>query len=283
MYREEVYKLYLIGYPIKHSLSPYIMNYIYEEVGLKASYSIYETKSNLGKTIEKFRLENVYGFNITIPYKEEIIKFLDEFSDDVYDIGAVNTVYNLDGILKGYNTDWIGVYKSITRFGRSKYDKALIIGAGGAARAAIYALKDIASTLYIANRSFDRALELSKKFRNLYRRIYPIPLYHEGIEEVINNVDIIINATPVGMKLGDKPIPTDNIKAGCIVIDMIYKPLETQLIRDASQNGAKTIDGLWMLIYQAIEAVDIWFRIKFDANQVRRYILDEVLTNGGLW
>ncbi len=271
------YKLYLIGYPIRHSLSPHIMNYIYRRNGLDALYQLYEVESNLKHVIKIFRDTGVYGFNVTIPYKERIMEYLDRLSRDALEIGAVNTVQNKEGVLIGYNTDWLGVYKPITRFGGNNFDRALIIGAGGAAKAAVYALRDIVKTVFIANRTFSRAKQLSLRFKRYFQDITPLKLGSKQVGDIASKVDIIINATPIGMKKGEKPIPTESLNNDTIVFDMIYKPLHTELLKRAEEKGLKTIDGLWMLIYQAVEAVKIWFDISADADEIRRFIIKEVL------
>ena len=277
MFENPKHKLFLIGYPIRHSLSPHIMNYIFKENDVNAVYSLYEIESGLDSVVKGFREDGIYGFNVTIPYKEEIIKHLDIISPEAGEIGAVNTVHNLEGMFIGHNTDWLGVYKPITRFGGDNFDRALIIGAGGAAKAAVYALKDLVKNVYIANRTFSRALELSRRFQRFFREAVPLRLTPKDLGDVVSRMDIIINATPVGIRRGEKPIPTDRLGPDTIVFDMIYRPLETELIREAREKGLKTIDGLWMLIYQAVEAVKIWFGVPAEVERIRRYIVEEVL------
>jgi len=283
MSRDGKLKLYLIGYPIRHSLSPMIMDYIFRSKGINAFYTLYEVKSSIEHIIKRFREMEVYGFNVTIPYKEEVIRFLDYISQEADVIGAVNTVHNSDGELIGYNTDWYGVYKPITRFGGNNFDTALVIGAGGAAKAAVYGLKELVDKIYIANRTYDRAVKLCRRFDSFFKEMKHLKLFSDEVDRIISKADILINATPVGMKKGEKPINLESVERDVIVFDMIYKPLKTELIKEAEEKGLKTIDGLWMLIYQAVEAVKIWFNASADVDDVRRYILGKVIKDGGIW
>ncbi len=218
-----------------------------------------------------------------MPYEEAIIKYIDHLSYDAKQIGAVNTVQVRDGELLGYNTDWIGVIKPLDIMKVCNIDSPLVIGAGGAAKAAVFALSNVTGKVYIANRTFKRAAQLKDRFKKLGLDIVPLPLDKLVINNLLDRIDLIINATPIGMNSKELPIPVDNITGSHVVFDMIYRPLKTRLIREAEVKGAKVIDGLWMLIFQAIEAVKIWFKIECDPHDIRDFIINEVINNGGVW
>ena len=162
-------------------------------------------------------------------------------------------------------------------------DSPLVIGAGGAAKAAVFALSKITGKVYIANRTFERAIQLKNRFKELGLDVVPLPLDKLVINNLLDRIDLIINATPIGMNSQELPIPVDNITKSHVVFDMIYRPLKTRLIREAEAKGAKVIDGLWMLIFQAIEAVKIWFKIGCNPLDIRDFIIKKVINDGGIW
>lgn len=258
------FQLGLIGYPIKHSLSPWIHETFLEKTNLKGTYSIIEIEErSFAEEIEKLKKRDIDGFNVTVPYKEKIIPFLDEIDPQASAIGAVNTVQNKDGKWIGYNTDGIGYMRSlITKYPELKKDKniaILLLGAGGAAKGILHALVENGYTnITIANRSLDRASELAKA--NGQIEILPL----NDAEANLAAYSLIIQTTSVGMKPNaDRSIISlTNVRKGAIVSDIVYQPLVTNFLKEASFHGARIHFGHTMLLYQAQYAFEIWTGIK---------------------
>ena len=256
-------KLFLIGNSLKLSISPFIHNRIISELNIDAVYSNVELSDTeeLKEFVEMVRKdEDVVGFNITIPYKEDILEFCDEVSEDVRIINAANTVKKEDGKLLAYNTDWIGFKKSLEDMGVDvKHKKILVLGSGGAAKACIYGLYKMgAKEVFVANRTYEKAQAL----RQQYKEVIDLKIIKwSEIENV--SYDILINTTPIGMypDVDISPINTLNFSVE-LVYDMIYNPYKTKLLQLAEINGKRILNGLPMLIYQAIEAERIWFGIE---------------------
>ncbi len=263
----------LIGYPISHSLSPVIMAYTFNKLNIDAEYTLEEVKiDRLGERLS--HILRIYdGFNVTMPLKKVVIQFLNGISKEVEIIDAVNTVKKGNKGFIGYNTDWIGVKKSLEHFNIKNLDRAIVIGVGGAGRAAIYALKDISKRVVALNRTFENALKVKKRFERFGFEIDIYPLNREYLKSLLRKADLVVNATPVGMDTRGSIIPEDLIVEGIIYFDMVYRPLKTPLLRSALEKGGLSIDGLWMLIYQALEAVKIWFGKTIDATELRRYLV----------
>lgn len=258
------FQLGLIGYPIKHSLSPWIHETFLEKTNLKGTYSIIEIEErSFAEEIEKLKKRDIDGFNVTVPYKVKIIPFLDEIDPQASAIGAVNTVQNKDGKWIGYNTDGIGYMRSlISKYPELKKDKniaILLLGAGGAAKGILHALVENGYTnITIANRSLDRASELAKA--NGQIEILPL----NDAEANLAAYSLIIQTTSVGMKPNaDRSIISlANVRKGAIVSDIVYQPLVTNFLKEASFHGARIHFGHTMLLYQAQYAFEIWTGIK---------------------
>lgn len=258
------FQLGLIGYPIKHSLSPWIHETFLEKTNLKGTYSIIEIEErSFAEEIEKLKKRDIDGFNVTVPYKEKIIPFLDEIDPQASAIGAVNTVQNKDGKWIGYNTDGIGYMRSlISKYPELKKDKniaILLLGAGGAAKGILHALVENGYTnITIANRSLDRASELAKA--NGQIEILPL----NDAEANLAAYSLIIQTTSVGMKpnVDRSIISLANVRKGAIVSDIVYQPLVTNFLKEASFHGARIHFGHTMLLYQAQYAFEIWTGIK---------------------
>jgi len=250
----------IIGYPITHSLSPVMHNAAFARLGLDFVYAPYEVKpESLGKAVQGLAAAGVVGFNVTIPHKERIFEFLDRIDPKAKELGAVNTVRVEQGRLVGYNTDAPGfllsLKKSVDPYGKS----VLVLGAGGSARAVVFSLLEAGiSQLAIANRSLDRAQQLVDDIISVVP-IKLISLPDSEINQTIRQADIIINATPVGLKPDDPPvISMEMIRPGQVVYDLVYNPPETQLLKQAKAKGAITQNGLEMLVYQGALAFELW-------------------------
>ncbi len=248
--RTELYGV--IGYPVKHSLSPVFQNALLKYIGLNAIYLAFEVKpEELRDALRGFKAIGIRGINITIPHKEAIMEYLDEIDPVAQKIGAVNTVKFENGKAKGYNTDWIGFIKALKMLVSSvKGEKVLVLGAGGASKAVIYALLHEEAEVFLWNRTKEKALNLAKRFNDRLTAV-------NRPEDVIKKVKIIVNTTSVGLKEDDPEIfDYSLITPENIVVDIIYK--ETKLIKRAKEVGAKYQDGLPMLLWQGIESFKIW-------------------------
>ena len=259
-------KVFLIGHPVGHSISPTFQQAAFDYHGMDVTYQAIDVDPHqLQRAVDDLRKEDILGANVTVPYKELIIPMLDSGSDDVAAIGAVNTVVNTEGQLVGNNTDAEGFLKStlssinIDPSGKS----VLLLGAGGAARAVAVALaKRGASSIFIANRDLDRAHRLVDTLRPIGNISGAIGLSSTKLEAIAYSSDIIVNCTSLGMSGGPHPdlSPIDKkfIPKGSTVIDLVYNPSVTPILRDAQEVGAQTLGGLTMLVYQGSISFKMW-------------------------
>jgi shikimate dehydrogenase len=244
----------LFGYPVEHTLSPAMHNAAFKALNLNYCYVPFLVHpDHLENAVKAIKALNICGVNVTVPHKEKVIKFLDEINDEASFIGAVNTIVNSDSKLIGYNTDGRGFIQSLLESGILIEDKdILIIGAGGASRAISYYLSQKGKTLFIYNRSNDRAKRLVQDLKKIRNNI-------SFIEDIssIERFHIIINATPLGLKKDD-PLPFDTslLRQDQTVCDLIYK--KTRLIEEASKKKCVTINGMGMLLWQGIFAFELW-------------------------
>lgn len=270
-------KFYLIGYPVGHSVSPPMHNAAFRELGLDHEYSTLGVHPDqLSETIDtKIRSDSFGGASVTIPHKIEINKYMDELAESAIRAGAVNTIEKTGETLRGHNTDAIGGIRALKEvYGSTSEAKVVLIGAGGAANALATELAPQVSELIILNRSVEKARALSERLGNTgYGSIRD--------QSVIESADILINATPVGMspKTGESPVEADILHSGLLVYDIVYNPLKTQLIMDAEAAGARTLGGLWMLVYQGVEAFKIWTGIEPSAQTMYKAALAALEAN----
>ena len=254
-------QLGVIGYPLSHTLSPIFQQAALDYHAIPATYSAWPTPPEcLDGAVESFRGTEYLGFNITIPHKQRLLELVDEVDDMARDIGAVNTVVNREGMLTGHNTDAYGFVKSLTeKAGFEPKGKAvLLLGAGGAARAAAYALAaEGVEALTIANRTIARAEALAEDVAPHLRAVNAVAL-----ENAPHQVDLIVNSTSVGMASGDgagqSPLQGGSIRQGTLVYDMVYTPALTPLLQSARRADAPVLGGLWMLIYQGAASFELW-------------------------
>lgn len=251
-------KAAVIGFPAGHSLSPVIHNRWIGQYGLSGVYDAREIPpDHLRESIAQLVKEGYTGFNITIPHKQSIMAVCEDIDDTARAIGAVNTVSVDDrGRLRGYNTDAYGFIENIRQSVRG-FDfvrgAALVIGAGGAARAVIYGLKQAGvKTIRIANRTHEHAEKLAQ---DLGVEVAACGTGAAGLADV----SLLVNATPLGMK-GQGPLGFDVslLRPGTLVNDIVYNPLETRLLKDAAARGLPVVDGIGMLLHQAAAAFRIW-------------------------
>ncbi len=257
---------YLLGYPVGHSMSAVMHNAAFEELGLKYRYDLRGVSpAKLGVFMTgEMRDQAVGGANVTIPHKLAVMEYLDEVDREALAIGAVNTIVNQDGSLKGYNTDGRGAIRALEEaYGELEGVKAVIVGAGGAARAIGYHLSTKARRITILNRTQSRAEELAAHISSMpdcNASIEPSSLRRSLLEEALKEADILINTTPVGMTPDVEGTPVDGslIRPGILVFDTVYNPLRTRLLREAEEAGARTLSGLRMLVYQGAAAFKLW-------------------------
>ncbi|OHB46882.1 MAG: hypothetical protein A2099_02475 [Planctomycetes bacterium GWF2_39_10] len=250
----------LIGNPVSHSISPIIHNTLFNEMGFNSIYVPFKV-NNIANFIREFRGLDVKGYSVTIPHKESIINHLDAIDPMAKKIGAVNTVVNSDGKLIGFNTDCEAAIKALHSVYKlsevSKKDdhlkgkKVTLLGAGGAARAIAFGLKERGAHITIINRNCERAQLLARDVGCLCRKL-------DDPQEI--ETDILINATPVGMfpKVNETPIAKNKLKHNIVVFDTIYNPIETKLLQDAKAQGCKVVGGLPMFIQQAAAQFKLW-------------------------
>lgn len=253
----------LIGYPVKHTLSPVMHNAAFQKLGLNALYLAFEVRpEDLEKAVHGLVALGFMGFNVTVPHKQSIMKFLESVDPIAQKIGAVNTVKIEWGKLYGFNTDATGFLKSLQEQNFSPAGKkAVILGAGGAARAvAVALLQEGLDFLVIANRTLERAEGLKHTLKRMfYVEIETTGLASSRLKRFLETCDLLINATTLGLHPEDPPpIPLEWIHPNLFVYDLIYNPPETPLLKHARETGAKTCNGISMLVHQGAEAFEIW-------------------------
>lgn len=272
----------IMGHPVKHSFSPLMHNISFDLLDLNYIYLPFDVPaSNLKDALKGMVALGIKGFNITLPYKEKILPLLKETSDEVNIIGAVNTVVNEDGILHGYNTDVNGIVETLLPFKDEITGKTVsVIGAGGSARSAIYALIRYfkPERINIINRTEQTAESLKEYFaaKMLFNDISSFGLVPPDIIDVLHNSKLIINATSMGMHPDVDDSPTTIPESFCkeqIVFDFIYTPLQTKFLKLASSQGAITINGLRMLVEQGSKSFELWTGQKMPIEQVHRALV----------
>jgi len=253
----------LIGDPVERSLSPAMHNAAFEALGLNYVYlALRVPREALGSTVAGARALNMIGMNVTHPHKINILGLLDELDESARMVGAVNTVKNDSGKLIGYNTDGAGAVRALeSEVGKLAGRKVLLLGAGGAARAIAFSLAEKGAELTIANRTASRARELAMSIkRGLGVDVGRIGISRGELAKAIGHMDILINATTVGMypNVNRTLVTADMMHRGLIVNDIVYEPLQTRLLKEAKKAGARTMTGLGMLIHQGALSFKIW-------------------------
>ena len=271
----------VIGKNIKNSLSPLFHNQIILKYSLNFCYLPFQVaETDLGKAIQGVKALNIRGVNITFPYKEKAIEFLDKVEKSARRIGAVNTIVNNKGFLTGYNTDVIGFKKSLQEDGEFviKEKKAVILGAGGAARAVVYALlEEKIEEICIFNRTLEKAKKIKQNLSSFFpkSRISVFPLGGEDLKDKIEKAHLLVNATSLGMppRVDITPLPDEKLfHPNLLVYDLIYHPARTLFLRQAERAGAKIINGLPMLVYQGIESFYLWTGLKPEGEEVSEIV-----------
>lgn len=273
----------VIGDPISHSLSPKIHNFLLKKYNIDGAYiAILVEKNNLKQSVESLVKSGFAGFNVTIPHKEEVFKICNFLSKTAKLTGAVNTIIiTEDKKLFGHNSDAEGFLNNLKN-SQPNFDlenkTAFVVGAGGAARAIVYAIiKSGAKKIIITNRNQNRALELIKNFADFTKEknCELVVLDAENFAKNLNNCDLLVNTTSLGM-IGQESLNLDlsNLKKTAIVYDIVYKPLMTNLLLDAKKNGNEIVTGIGMLVGQALIGFEAWFKKK---PEIDHELINELL------
>ena len=264
----------VVANPIKHSISPFIHNSAFEATNTNGVYLAWEVdEAELAETVANIRRYQMFGINLSMPYKEQVIPYLDQLSAEACLIGAVNTVVNREGTLIGYNTDGKGFFKSLPSFKISR-KRLVLLGAGGAAKAILaQAILDGVSqiSVFVRSSSIEKTRPYLEKIQNATG--FRVDLFAlEDIQELqdsITQADLLVNATSVGMDGSSQPIPTSIVlPEKLMVADVIYQPFETPFLKWARNQGNQSINGLGMLLYQAAEAFELWTGKEMPTDQI---------------
>ena len=241
----------IVLHPAGHTRSPAMHTAAYAALGLAARYEVFDVPpQGLAAAIAEARARGMRQLAISLPHKETVIPHLDGIDDTARAIGAVNTVTLRDGALEGSNTDWLGAVRALERETHLGGKHAVVLGAGGSARAVVYGLRRHGATVTVLNRSVSRAEALVRDLDA--GRAGPLA----ALADISH--DVLVNTTSVGLRSDASPVPADAIRAESVVMDAVYDPELTHLLRDAQQRGARTIAGKWMLVYQAAAQLELW-------------------------
>jgi shikimate dehydrogenase len=259
----------IIGDPVAHSVSPAMHNAGFKELGLDYIYLPFRVeRENLAGAIEGLKALGIRGLNVTIPHKVAIVPLLDELEPLAAKTGAVNTIVNDEGYLKGYNTDAGGFLRALLKRGiEPEGKKVVILGAGGASRAISFTLAERGAEIVILNRKLemDWAVKLADNISQYsIKEARAMELRDENLSLALEAADILVNTTSVGMKpdIDRSLLPSGLLKPGLVVFDIVYNPLKTRLLLEAEMVGAEIISGIEMLIWQGALAFKLWTGVK---------------------
>ncbi len=264
----------LFGNPVGQSLSPLMHNTAYGVMGLPARYEAFQVR-NPEEIIRLFHEKNIRGASVTIPFKTTLMAILDEVDEDARVIGAVNTIRNRNGSLKGFNTDWLGLTRSLAERLEIRGKRFAVLGSGGAARAAVFGIARKGGIPVIFCRNPEAGKALSRDLGCL-----ALPL--SRLDTV--TAHCLINATPVGMAPGggETPVDANVLERFKWVMDMIYNPLRTKLLEDAEAAGCGVIDGLSMFVHQGAEQIRIWTEMRPPVDVMAGPVREELLRRGSM-
>jgi shikimate dehydrogenase len=271
----------VIGDPIEHSLSPAIQNAAFNALNLDLVYTAFTVKSSkIADALSGIRALGILGLSVTMPHKEAVIPYLDWVDETAKCLNAVNTISCKEGKLGGYSTDGIGALVALRENKADPQGKrVLMLGAGGAARVIAYTLIAEIDELVVLNRTVSKVEKLAETLKQRFgKKIRVGSLSPDIIEKEVSNTDILLNTTSVGMKsnINQSLIPPDCLKADLTIMDIVYNPLETRLVKDAKAAGAKVVSGVEMLIYQGAAAFEIWTGHKAPVQVMRKAALEQI-------
>lgn len=256
----------LFGDPVSHSLGPVMHNTAFSELGYNGAYLAFRV-IDIGKAVAGIKALGIKGVSITIPYKVSVMDFLDELDDTAEKIGAVNTIMNREGVLIGYNSDGLGAVKALFEKTTIKDKNVVILGAGGAARAIGFAIISEGGRVTVINRTPVKGEKLAK---DLGADFQPISKLNK------NACHILINTTPVGMFPGidAMPVRIQDLDKTMVVMDIVYNPLKTRLLKAADSIGCQTIDGVSMFVYQGAFQLELWTGMEAPVKAMKKAVLN---------
>jgi len=274
----------VIGDPVEHSLSPAIQNAAFNALNLDFIYTAFKVKSSeVATALAAMRVLGICGLNVTMPHKAAVIPHLDWIDESAKFLNSVNTICHKEGKLLGYSTDGIGALKALKKNKVDPYGKKVVmLGAGGAARAIAYTLIQEVKELVVLNRTVSEVKKLADLLECKFnKKIIIDSLSSEVVEEKISNADILLNTTSVGMKPNIQSLVAPNsLRSDLAVMDIVYSPFETQLVKDAKAVGAKVVNGVEMLIYQGAASFEIWTGYQAPVHVMRKTVLDQLTGRG---
>jgi len=241
----------IVLHPADHTRSPAMHNAAFREMGIDAVYHAFDVApEDLETALQGARALGIRQLAVSIPHKLDVMNHLDEVDDVALAIGAVNTITFEDASLRGTNTDWQGAVRAIERETPLEGQRAVVLGAGGAARAVVYGLRNSGAHVTVLNRTVERAERVATQ------------LGAEGVGKLEDlsglSYDILVNTTSVGLNSDTSPVPSEVLRPNSVVMDAVYEPEQTRLLEDARAAGARIVEGKWMLVYQAAEQLRIW-------------------------
>jgi len=255
----------ILGYPLGHSLSPAIQQAAFDHLGIDARYEAWDVPpERLSEKVESLRSPDVLGANVTVPHKEAVMALLDSLDPWAHSVGAVNTIINRGGTLRGYNTDSDGFIQGLRDASfEASGARVLLVGAGGAARGVALALAELGvASVSIANRTLQRAERLAKELRGRIPDVKALSLEGGVLRQTALESDLIVNCTTLGMRYtpeeGVAVLTAESIPATAVAYDLVYNPLETPFLREARKAGARTVNGLTMLVHQGAASFALW-------------------------
>lgn len=249
----------IVLHPAGHTLSPVIHGTAYASLGLDARYEVFDVPpAELERALSELAERGALQLAVSLPHKEAVLALADEVSEHARAIGAANTLTTRDGGWVADNTDWLGVQRTLMARGDWSGRRATVLGAGGAARAVVYALHQLAMDVVVVNRTPERAARLVSDLGG-------------RVGELSEPYDLLVNATSVGMQpdVDATPAPAERLQPDATVFDTVYRPLETRLLREAREAGCATQDGLDMLVHQAVEQLRLWSGRRADPAELR--------------
>lgn len=279
----------IIGDPVSHSLSPIMQNAALRKMKLPYLYlPFHVTPKNLAAFFQmvksrrgvRWGASEIIGFNVTVPHKEKALRYLDRISPEAQAMGAVNTVVRKGNRLVGYNTDAQGFLRSLKELARfhPRGKKILILGAGGAARAVLWSVASAgAKEIILCNRTPSKVGKVVRPFRRRFRRvlIQTVPLTHRMLSAVFPKIDLLVNATSVGLKgTRFRGLPLSKLRKGTLVSDLVYRPIQTPLLKEAAQKGLLVHPGWGMLLFQGAESFRLWTGRKPEIAVIKKALLD---------
>lgn len=279
----------VLGYPVEHSLSPAMHNAAIAALGLHFVYIPFSVlPDNIGPAIRSLITLGIVGVNLTIPHKERVLPYLDDIAPEAQAIGAVNTVHNDGGRLVGYNTDGEGFARPLEARGFAlRGRRAVVLGAGGAARSVVFRLAREGAQVVLANRTLERAARLAEDVHAVVGRAAVEWLALDdtaGLKESLAGAELLVNTTSVGMSPQAEampPIPPDALHPGLLVYELIYNPVETRLLAAARAAGAQTLNGVQMLVYQGAAAFQIWTGLQPPVDVMEQAVRSRLIKRDG--